>query len=130
MNPDQTNQNTTANSTPAAAPAASTTPADATPKKSTGMAMLAYVGPLVILSYIMAKDDTFTKFHIKQGLVLLVIEVAVWVLGMAMFFPLWVLLRLVNLATLILAIVGIINASKGREQKLPLVGDFAKHFNF
>ncbi|MEK7585574.1 MAG: DUF4870 domain-containing protein [Patescibacteria group bacterium] len=91
------------------------------------MAILAYIGPLVIVSYLVAKDDPFVKFHIKQGLVLLVIEVIVWMLGMGMY-GLWPILRLVNLATLVLAIVGIINVTKNQEKELPLVGQFAKHF--
>ena len=34
------------------------------------MAVLSYIGPLVIVSYIVANNDPFVKFHIKQGLVL------------------------------------------------------------
>lgn len=100
-----------------------------TASKNVAMGVLSYLGPLVIVSYLTAKDDPFVKFHIKQGLVLLVIEVAVWIVGMVIWiiFP---ILMLINLATIILSIVGIINAVKGEEKKLPLVGDFAKHFNF
>ncbi|HEY9584116.1 MAG TPA: DUF4870 domain-containing protein [Candidatus Paceibacterota bacterium] len=99
------------------------------PKKNTLMAALAYIGPLVIVSFIVAKDDPFVKFHIKQGLVLFVIEVIVWILGM-MFYPLWSLLQLVNLATLILAIVGIVRVTQGKEMELPLVGKYSSYFKF
>ena len=92
------------------------------------MGILAYLGPLVIISYLTAKDDPFVKFHVKQGLVLLVIEVAVWLLGMV-FWPLWIHLNLINLVVLVLAIIGILNVTKGQEKKLPLVGDFARYFN-
>ena len=102
------------------------------PKKEvsqkTLMGILAYLGPLVIISYIVSKDDPFVKFHIKQGLVLFVINIAVWFLGM-MFWPLWIILKLVNFAVLILAIIGIINVVKNQEKSLPLVGDYAKYFN-
>src|SRR6185436_11654524 len=97
------------------------------PGKNIAMAILSYIGPLVIVSYLTAKDDPFVKFHIKQGLVLFIIEIAVWVLS-GMLWPLWMLLRLINLATLILSIVGIINASQGKEKELPLVGGFSKNF--
>lgn len=93
------------------------------------MGILAYVGPLVIVSYLVAKDDPFVKFHIKQGLVLLVIEVAVWFLGM-IFWPLWMLFSLVNLVTFIFSIVGIVNVAQGKEKNLPIVGDYAKYFKF
>jgi len=96
------------------------------------MAILAYLGPLVIISFAVAKEDPFVKYHIKQGLVLLVIEAIIWILG-ATFFPtymLWMLLRLANLCTLILSIIGIIYAAKGEEKELPIVGSFSKHFKF
>ncbi len=92
------------------------------------MAALAYLGPLVIVSYLIAKDDSFVKFHIKQALVLLVIEVIVWFVGMALW-VLWPLIDLVNLATLILAIIGIINVSKGEEKELPFVGKYSQYFS-
>lgn len=95
----------------------------------TVMAILAYLGPLVIVSWVISKNDPFVKFHIKQGLVLLVIEVAVWLLGMV-FWPIWFLLNLVNVAALILSIIGIINVVQNREKMLPLVGVYSKYFNF
>ena len=48
----------------------------------TVMAILAYIGPLIIASYLLAKDDEFVKFHIKQGLVLVIGEVASWMIAM------------------------------------------------
>ena len=93
------------------------------------MAVLAYLGPLVIVSYIVAKNSPFIKFHIKQGLVLLAIEVIMWGLGSTMmFYSIWMIFNLVNLAVLVLSIIGIVNAVNGKEQALPVVGKFAKHF--
>jgi len=98
-------------------------------EKNTLMGILSYIGPLVIVSYLSAKDDPFVKFHIKQGLVLLVIEVAAWVIGM-MVWPLMLLLNLVNIAAFVLSIVGIINVVKGLEKELPLVGKYSKYATF
>ena len=95
--------------------------------KNTLMAILAYIGPLVIVSYLVAKDDPFVKFHIKQGLVLIVIEIATDVVGM-MIWQLWPLLQLVNLAVLVLAIIGIVAAAQSKEKELPLVGQFSSYF--
>lgn len=97
--------------------------------KNVLMAILAYIGPLVIVSYVAAKEDPFVKFHIKQGLVLLVIEAAVWVLGMMMW-RVWPILSIINFATFVLSIVGIVNAMRGKEEDLPIVGKFSKHFLF
>ncbi len=97
--------------------------------KNMPMAVLAYIGPLVIVSYLTSKDDPFVKFHIKQGLVLFIIEIALWVLG-SMLWPLFMLLQLLHLAVFILAIVGIVNVTQGKEKELPVVGSFAKNFKF
>lgn len=95
------------------------------------MGILAYLGVLVIIPFLMAKDDPFVKFHIKQGLILAITEIAVWVLGMSMmFWNLWPILSLVNLATLVLSIVGIVNVVQGQEKELPLIGSFSKNFTF
>lgn len=93
------------------------------------MGILAYLGPLVIVSYVMAKEDPFVKFHIKQGLVLLVIELIVWVLS-PMLWSLFALIQLVNLAVLVLVIIGIINVVQGREKELPFIGQFSRYFSF
>lgn len=93
------------------------------------MAVLAYIGPLVLVSYFTAKDNQFVKFHIKQGLVLFAVEVIMWVLGsMMMFYSLWMIFNLVNLALFVLSIIGIVNAVNGKEKELPVVGQFSKHF--
>jgi uncharacterized membrane protein len=93
------------------------------------MGALAYLGILVIIPYVSAKEDPFVKFHVKQGLVLAVIEVVIWFIGMSMW-QLWSILSLVNLGTIILSVIGIVNVVHGKTEKLPLVGDFAKHFTF
>lgn len=101
----------------------------AKPEQKTLMGILAYVGVLLVIPFLMAKDDPFVKFHLKQGLVLLVIEIVVWVLASSMW-QLWMILNLVQLGTLVLSIVGIVNVVQGKQQELPLVGSFSKHFTF
>lgn len=95
----------------------------------TVMGVLAYLGPLVVVSYLVAKDDPFVKFHIKQGLVLVVIELIVWVIS-SMIWSLFMFMNLINLAVLILAIIGIVNVVEGREKELPFVGQFSHYFSF
>lgn len=91
------------------------------------LAICAYIGPLVVLSYIFGKDNGFVRFHTKQGLVLLLIELIVWVLG-RMLWPMMWILGLVNLAVFVLSIIGIVNVVQHKEKELPLVGTLAKHF--
>lgn len=90
-------------------------------------AILAYIGILVVIPYLMAKNDPFVKFHIKQGLVLLVIEIVIWAVGMTVWMML-PLIYLLNLAVIVLSIIGIVNVVNKQEKELPLVGQLAKHF--
>ena len=99
------------------------------PEKNTLMAVLAYIGPLIIVSYMLAKHDAFVKFHIKQGLLLLIGEVATWMIAMTIW-VLFPLLQLVNIAILVFAVIGIIRAAKGETKELPLIGHFAHNFHF
>lgn len=98
------------------------------PTKNTLMAALSYIGPLVLVPYLtVAKDDSFVKFHVRQGLVLLVIEVAVWALGM-IWWMIWPIYSIINLVTFILSIIGIVHAVKGHEKALPIIGKFGSQF--
>jgi uncharacterized membrane protein len=92
------------------------------------MGVLAYIGILVIIPFLTAKDNPFVKFHVKQGVVLVVIELGVWVVGMMvpMLFP---ILGLINLGVVVLSILGIVNVINKKEAEIPLVGQFAKHVN-
>jgi len=92
------------------------------------MAILAYIGPLVIVSYILAAKDPFVKFHVKQGLVLFVTWVAIWIITTIVIFfaP---IAMLIQLAIAVLSILGIINVINNKEAELPIVGKFSHIFN-
>ncbi len=128
---DQT-QNTSApeQATSTPPPAPNPTPASSSTgemKQNTLMAVLAYIGPLVIISYLTSRDDAFVKFHIQQGLVVFAIEVIIWVLG-SMVYMLWPFLQLLNLCTLILSIIGIVRVVKGEQKELPFIGKYGASF--
>jgi uncharacterized membrane protein len=97
-----------------------------TPKKApvNVMAVISYIGPLCLIPILTKEKDEFVQFHAKQGLVLFIGEVAMWlVVG---FVPiLWVFANLVNLFWLVLSIIGIINVTKNEKKEIPLVGQFA-----
>jgi uncharacterized membrane protein len=105
-------------------------PGPGAPNQNTGMAIISYLGILVIVPLLTdAKNDPFVKFHIKQGLVLLIgffiagFIAAVPVLG-------WILSPLLWLACLVLMIVGIMNAAAGKQTELPVIGHLANNFHF
>ena len=96
---------------------------------TTVMGILAYLGPLVIIPYLTAKDDAFVKFHIKQGLVLLVIEVGLWLLA-SLLWPFWRFFQIIHIALIVLMVLGIINVVQKKEKELPFVGKFSRYFSF
>ncbi|NHN32321.1 hypothetical protein G9U52_20995 [Paenibacillus sp. S3N08] len=95
-------------------------PADANENKWVGV--LAYI--IFFIPLLVAKQSRFAMFHANQGLLLLLLCVAANViLG---FIPIigWILLPFANLATLGLAIYGIIQAANGLIKPLPVIGNY------
>jgi uncharacterized membrane protein len=127
----ETGENTTSTPAPSPAPeqAAPQAPAAST-DNTTLMSVLAYIGILVLVPLFTARENPVVKFHIKQGLVLCVIEAGVWAVGeflhMGILYP---ILGIINLAMLVLSIIGIVNVLNKKQVELPVVGQFAKHFN-
>jgi uncharacterized membrane protein len=127
-------QNNSAPGTGDAAPGAATAADPADVEKNKVMAILAYVGILVLVPILAAKESPFAKYHANQGLVLtgagillsivmvvasIIISFIPFVNAIAAcfgfcFFP------LVGLAWLAFSILGIINAVNGQMKPLPL----------
>ena len=92
---------------------------------NTLMAVLCYFGILVLIPFLTdAKNDPFVKFHIKQGLVLLIVYV---ICGFVLWIPFigWLL----GILLFILFLMGVINAASGKETPLPVIGKFAEKIN-
>ena len=93
-----------------------------------GMAVLAYLGILVLIPLLGAKESKFARFHVNQGLILAVIEIIIWVAVRALgWIPVvgWILRIarwIISVICLILAIIGIMNAAKGEAKELPFIG--------
>jgi uncharacterized membrane protein len=89
------------------------------------MSILAYIGILVLIPLLTSKENPTVRFHTRQGLVLFVIEIVVWFVGG----PLWIFASIINLAVIVLSIIGIVNVIQKKEGELPIVGSLAKHIN-
>ena len=124
--------NTTTDTTASTTPVTPVTTSQAEKKSSftfdevSVMAALSYVGPLVIIPFLTHKENSFVMFHIKQGLVLLVLSILIYVAGGLLFF-LWPLIGIINLGLLCLSIIGIVRALQKKEEELPIVGKYAHH---
>jgi len=96
-------------------------------EKNTGMAIVAYIIffiPLLTES----KNDPFVKFHVKQGLVLFIGGVIVGIISYILPWQLLMISRLLDLGLFALMIIGILNASKGEQKPLPVIGKFGEQF--
>ena len=98
------------------------------------MAVFSYLWILIIVPFLTdAKNDPFVKYHLKQGLALIIFDVVGWVANwFLVWIPVigWLIMMLWWLASLVLALIGIINVVNGQEKELPLIGQYARNFNF
>lgn len=100
-------------------------------KPNIAMAVIAYILFFVPLLTGNAKKDPFVNYHVKQGLVLFLLVVLINVLSWMVPFYLWFTFSwILSLATLVLFVVGIVNAVNGKQQPLPVIGKFADVFKF
>lgn len=100
-------------------------------KQNTAMAIVAYILFLIPLLTGDAKKDPFVNYHTKQGLTLFILVVAINVIGWVLPFDMWWMIgRLLSLGTLVLLIIGVMNAANGKEKPLPIIGSFADSFKF
>ena len=86
------------------------------------MAVLAYIGPLVIVPLLVAKDSKFAKFHTNQGLILFLVAIVCSLLAKLKVIG-W-LFSVCGAVVFILAVVGIIYACQGKAKELPVVGNW------
>ena len=86
------------------------------------MAVLAYIGPLVLIPLIVARDSKFAKFHANQGLILFLLAIACALLRDVKLIG-WIF-SVCGMAIFILAVVGIIYACQGKAKELPVVGNW------
>lgn len=90
-------------------------------KNSNIIGAVAYI--LFFIPLIVDKDSEFGKFHANQGLVLLLLSIAISVVGSIIPFLGWFIIAPIGgLLVLVLAIVGIINALNGEQKELPIIG--------
>ena len=98
------------------------------------MAVLSYLGILVLVPLLGAKNSPFARFHTNQGLILciatILYSVACTIINsivLAISWRLYFITTLLSLVTIVfgvLAIIGIINAMNGRMKELPVIGRF------
>lgn len=105
------------------------------------MAVLSYLGILVLIPIFAAKESKFARFHANNGLILSIIELVIvflrriirWIFPLKwhgshynrffLYYPVNIILWIAGIAVVILMIIGIIHALKGNKKDLPVVGN-------
>ena len=94
------------------------------------MALFSYLWILIIIPFLTdAKKDPFVKYHLGQGLMLVIFEVVGMFVGIIPFIG-WLVAWVIWLTSIVLAIMGIMNVVNGQEKELPIIGQYAKNFHF
>jgi len=96
-------------------------------KSTNPLAFLSYIGLLFLIPMLVAKDDEFVKFHVKQGITLFIAEVITWFIWLIPVIGL-IIGWLASICWLILSILGIVNVLKAEKKPLPLIGKFANNW--
>ena len=120
---DEQNQQTNGQQNPPPQPPPSPAPEASSTNKNVGMAVVAYV--IFFLPLLTdAKNDTFVRYHVRQGLVLFIAAVIVSIIGAI---PVFGLLTFpLSIILLILFVIGVVNALEGKEKPLPVIGEWAE----
>jgi len=96
-------------------------------EKNTGMAIVAYIIFFIPL-LTDAKKDPFVKYHVKQGIVLFIASVLVGIISYILPWQLSIISQLLEVCVFVLMVIGIVNASKGEQKPLPVIGKFGDQF--
>lgn len=104
-------------------------------RKNKAMAVLAYLGFLILIPIFGAKDSRFARYHVGQAVILWAVETVLSLLsnifGWIPFFG-WsirILCGLIGIAVAVFAIIGIVNAAGGKAKALPVVGSIKNMFS-
>jgi len=89
------------------------------------LSAIGYIPVLCLIPLLLKKDSPFAQHHGKQGLVILVLWVALWAVYLLPIIgkSLWVL---GSVGLLLLVILGMVNAANGIKWEMPVFGKYAK----
>lgn len=88
-------------------------------------AMLGYLWILCFIPLIYRRNNKFAVFHARQGLIIFIISLIIFVLrAIPMIGPLIGLLGFISIGLLV--ITGIIQALLGNYWRIPVIGDYAE----
>jgi len=87
--------------------------------------VFAYFGVLCLVSLLLKRDNSYIMFHVRQGIVLFIIEVIANVFSVIPFLG-FISFILVMIVCGLLSVIGIIEAVRGNKWEMPFVSEWAK----
>jgi hypothetical protein len=87
-------------------------------------ALLSYMGPLVLVPFVLLPEHRYVRFHLKQGLILLCIEAGAWT-SAVLFGRYAAFFAAVHILTAALSVAGVLNVLTNSRRKLPFISIFA-----
>jgi uncharacterized membrane protein len=93
------------------------------------IAAIGYLWILCLVPLLGKKSSKFAQHHGKQGLVLTVVSIILWVVGFILvFIPIigWLVLFVAWITLIVLAVMGIIKSLNGEMWEMPILGEYAK----
>lgn len=84
------------------------------------IALLSYMGILILIPFAVAGGNSFIKFHLRQGLILFIAGFASYILRFFIPFGNWGFI--VNIILFAFVVIGIVHVLKGEMKRLPLIG--------
>ena len=117
-------------------------------RENKGISWLAYISVLFLIPMLAKKDSKFCEYHVRQGAMLFVLEIAFTVVSQLFLAVIGAVIRgidsttyyiinyhmspvymifnvlflLVDIAFVVLSVMGIFNALGGRKKELPIIG--------
>jgi uncharacterized membrane protein len=91
---------------------------------------LTIIGFVIVM--LVRKDDKYAMYYAKQGLVLFIAGLLVWVISVVLAFLLigFIIGPILNIILLILWVIGIVYSLSGEMKPIPLIGKFGEKFKF
>jgi len=95
-------------------------------KKNTYLKVFSYLGSIFLLIAAISsdKDNLHVRFHVNQGVVLFLAIIITNIVYNWVPFMGRILGFTFAIVTMVLSIIGVVNAVKGQNKKLPIIGNF------
>ncbi|MBU1083705.1 MAG: hypothetical protein ABIG55_04095 [Candidatus Omnitrophota bacterium] len=87
---------------------------------------LSYVSIFCLVPIFMKKEDEFIRFHARQGLMLFLLEVGIWIVSVLPLFG-GIIHTLGMLICGVVSLTAIVQVLMGKKWKIPVIGEWAEN---